>query len=287
MSCSLRQAGRGALDGRQAGTTVEAMLDPTYALILASLALALLTVMLIPAPSRPPDAEPGIQLALLSAGCLTVIVMGAFALTDHHQESAICGAIAWLLVMPCVWLSRAPRPDGEWDEDEDDGGGGSPSPQWPSDPPAPDDRLPGLLMAPPRAPRPAIASAPVPVMATAASPPVPVVATAVKVQRMLAAREAARVRAANEVQRLLAATAALPPAQAAAAGAADPPPFSEPGPMPVHAGRPRLHSAPRARAEHGSIVHVAAAPTHGRTPRRRATSRRRSASGASRPTLRD
>ncbi len=86
------------------------MLDPVYAIVLTSLALALLAVMLLPAPSRPPAAEAGIQLALLSLGCLTVIVMGAFALTHHHEESTICGAIAWLLVMPCVWLSRAPRP---------------------------------------------------------------------------------------------------------------------------------------------------------------------------------
>ncbi len=150
------------------------MLDPVYAIVLTSLALALLAVMLLPAPSRPPAAEAGIQLGLLSLGCLTVIVMGTFALTDHHEESTICGAIAWLLVMPCVWLSRAPRPDGEWEEDEDDGGGGSPSPQWPSDPPAPDDRLPGLqppMTAPPRTVLP-----PVP----AAAPPVPVVATALK-----------------------------------------------------------------------------------------------------------
>jgi hypothetical protein len=263
------------------------MLDPTYALILASLALALLTVMLIPAPSRPPDAEAGIQLALLSAGCLTVIVMGAFALTDHHHESTICGAIAWLLVMPCMWLSRAPRPDGEWYEDEDDGGGGSPSPQRPSDPPAPDDRLPGLqppMMPPARAGRPAIAPAPVPVMATAASPPVPIVATAVKVQRLLAAQAAERVRAADEVRRLLAATVALRPAQVAAAAAVDPPPVSGSQPMPVHAVQPRR--TPRARAEHRSIVHPPAVSAHGRS-RFRATARRRSASDASHPALHD
>lgn len=252
------------------------MLDPVYAVVLTSLALALLAVMLIPAPSRPPAAEAGIQLALLSLGCLTVIVMGALALTDHHQESTICGAIAWLLVLPCVWLSRAPRPDGEWDEDEDDGGDGSPSPQWPSDPPAPDDRLPGLQ--PPMMPPARTVLAPVP----AAAPRVPVVATAVKVQRLLAAQEAARVRAANEVQALLAVRAALPPAQAAATPTADPPPASAPPSIPLHAVRPRLRPAPRARAEHGSIVHVPAAETHGRTPRRRATARR-----GSRPALRD
>jgi hypothetical protein len=264
------------------------MLDPTYALILTALALALLTVMLIPAPARPPDREAGIQLALLSAGCVTVIVMGAFALTYHHQECAICGAIAWLLVMPCVWLSRAPRPYGEWDEDEDDGGE-SPSPQWPSDPTAPDDRLPGLqppMMPPARAARPAFAPPPVPVMAMAAPPPVPVMATAVRVQRLLAAQKAERVHAANEVQWLLAATAALPLAQAVAAAAADPPPVSEPQRIPVHAMQSRLHPTPRRRAEHRSIVHLLAVAAHGPT-RRRATARRRSASGASRPTLRD
>lgn len=250
------------------------MLDPVYAIVLTALGLALLTVMVIPAPSRPPAAEAGIQLALLSAGCITVIVMGAFALTDHHEQSTICGAIAWLLVMPCVWLSRAPRPYEEWEEDEDDGGGGSPSPQWPSDPPAPDDRLPGLqppLTAPARA-----ALAPVP----AAAPRVPVVATAVKVQRLLAAQAAERVRAADEVRALLAAQAAAPPA-------ADPPPAGEPRPVPLHAMQPRVHPAPRARAEHGSIEHVTAAEPHGRAPRRSATARRRSASDGSRPALRD
>jgi len=257
------------------------MLDPVYAIVLTSLGLALLAVMVIPAPSRPPAAEAGIQLALLSAGCLTVIVMGAFALTDHHEESTICGAIAWLIVMPCVWLSRAPRPDGEWEEDEDDGGGGSPSPQWPSDPPVPDDRLPGLQ--PPMMPHARTVLAPVPV----AAPPVPVVATAVKVQRLLAAQEAERVRAANEVRWLLAAAAAPPPAQAAAAPVADPPPVGEPRPIPLHAMQPRLHPAPRARAEHGSIVHVTAAEAHARTPRRSATARRRAASDGSRPALRD
>ena len=256
------------------------MLDPVYAIVLASLALALLAVMLLPAPSRPPAAEAGIQLALLSLGCLTVIVMGAFALTDHHEESTICGAIAWLLVLPCVWLSRAPRPDGEWDEDEDDDGG-SPSPQWPSDPPAPDDRLPGLqppMTAPARTVLP-----PVP----AAAPPVPVVATAVKVQRLLAAQEAARVRAANEVRLLLAARAALRPAQAAAAPTADPPPVGEPRPIPVHAVRPRLRPAPRARVEQGSIVHVPAAESHDSAPRRRAPRRRATARRGWRPVLRD
>jgi hypothetical protein len=256
------------------------MLDPVYAIVLTSLALALLAVMLLPAPSRPPAAEAGIQLALLSLGCLTVIVMGAFALTDHHQESTICGAVAWLLVMPCVWLSRAPRPDGEWD-DEDDGGGGSPSPQWPSDPPAPDDRLPGLQ--PPMMPPARTVLPPVP----AAAPPVPVVATAVKVQLLLAAQKAARVHAANEVRSLLAASAALRPAQAAAAPTADPPSVSEPWPIPVHAVRPRLRPAPRARAEHGSIVHVPAAESHGGARRRRAPRRRATARRGSRPALRD
>lgn len=281
MPCTLRRPERGALDRRRAQATVEDMLDPVYVVVLTSLAVALLAVMLIPAPSRPPAAEAGIQLALLSLGCLTVIVMGAFALTDHHQESTICGAIAWLLVMPCVWLSRAPRPDGEWDEDEDDDGGGSPLPQWPSDPSAPDDRLPGLQ--PPMMPPARTVLAPAP----AAAPGVPIVATAMKVQRLLAAQEAERVRAINEVRSLLAARAALPPAQPAAAPPADPPSVSDPRPIPVHAVQPRLHPTPRPRAEHGSIVHVPAAETHGRTPRRRPAARRRSASDASRPTLRD
>jgi hypothetical protein len=117
-----------------------------------------------------------------------------------------------------------------------------------------------------------------------AAPPVPVVATAVKVQHLLAAQEAARVRAANEVRSLLAATAALPPAQAAAAPTADPPSVSEPEPIAVHALQPRR--TPRARAEHRSIVHPPTVAVHGRS-RFRATARRRSASNASRRALHD
>lgn len=259
------------------------MTDPVYALLFTALVTALGTALLIPAPAGPAadddDDEARIQVALLGAGCAATVAMGILALAGRPAESTVCGAIAWLLVMPCVWLARAPRPAGEWgDEEEDDDGGGSPPPHAPSAPPAPDDRLPGLQ--PPTVP----AAPP----ARAAPQPAPVMATAAKVQRLLAAQEAERLAAAREVERLLAAAALIALSQPERADAgAEPPTPAAPPPAPVHATqRRRLSPAPRVRADHRSIVHVLAALAHA-DRRRRTTATRRAASAQPRSALHD
>ncbi len=123
--------------------------------------LATIAAMTVPAPRQPVEGEAGVNLTLLGVGSLATVLTGLLALGDMPVHSAVCGAIACLVVIPCLWLARAPLPpeaaDG-WEED-DDGGGGTPGPVWPSAPPAPgDDNLPGL--APPALPvaaRPAFA----------------------------------------------------------------------------------------------------------------------------------
>lgn len=119
-----------------------------YAIVFSGLVLVLVAALLIPAPARPPANEAGAHLALLGLGSAAAIVTGVLALADRPVPSAICGAGAWLLAMPCVWMARAPRPaDGSWhaqEDDDDDDGGGSPWPSRPSAPPAADDRLGGL-----------------------------------------------------------------------------------------------------------------------------------------------
>jgi hypothetical protein len=118
--------------------------DLVYALFLF-LTLALLLALLAPPPERQPVAEGGIHVTLLCAGCVATILTGSLALADLAAPAAVCGVAAWLLVMPCVWLARAPRLDEGWEEEEDeDDGGGSPLPFGPSAPPAPDDRPGGL-----------------------------------------------------------------------------------------------------------------------------------------------
>ncbi|HUR84831.1 MAG TPA: hypothetical protein VMY78_05760 [Solirubrobacteraceae bacterium] len=122
--------------------------------------LATVAAVTVPAPRRPVDAEAGVNLTLLGVGSLATIATGLLALGDLPVHSAVCGAIACLVVIPCLWLARAPLPpegDGGWEADDDDGGG-TPGPVWPSAPPAPDDGgLPSL--APPAMPvaRPALA----------------------------------------------------------------------------------------------------------------------------------
>lgn len=113
----------------------------TYALIFSGLAVALLVAMLAPAPARPHDSEPDVPTGLLTVACLATLLMGSLALSDHHLAAVICGAVAWLVVVPCLWLARAP--DG-WDDEDEDDDGGSPRPASPFTPPAPDDRPPGL-----------------------------------------------------------------------------------------------------------------------------------------------
>jgi len=59
------------------------------------------------------------------------------ALAHLPVHSAASEALAWLTVMPCLWMARAPLPaEGYEDEDEDDDGG-EPWPRWPGAPPSP------------------------------------------------------------------------------------------------------------------------------------------------------
>jgi pyruvate/2-oxoglutarate dehydrogenase complex dihydrolipoamide acyltransferase (E2) component len=222
------------------------MTDPSHVLIFAALVFALLTAMVLPPPAEPADDRAEGPLVLLGAGCVAVIAMGVLALLGQPAQSAVCGAIAWLLVMPCVWLARAPRPAGGWGDDaEDDDGGGSPPPHRPSAPPAPDDRPDGLRPAPVTqvawtAPRTA------PVMATAAKLRL-MQATAREQQlaaqhaRQLAAQHAQQL-AAQHAQQLTAQHARQLAAQQAQTAAAEAP----------AAERPPL-VAPR--SEYGSIEH--------------------------------
>ena len=235
-----------------------------YLLVGAGLALALLVATLIPPPTRPAEDGAGLGSGLLTAGCITAVVMGILALLGLPVATAALGAVAWLLVMPCVWLARAPRPleDGwhyETDEDDDDGGG-SPRPSGPYAPPASGEQHVG-------AQAPITALAPGPWMP--ARRPAPVMATAEKVQQMLAAQEAQRLLAAQEVERVLAAAAQIPLPEGPAA--------PEPEPAgPLHSPQwPRLQPAPRVRADHRSSGHAFAAVAHAHTRRRAAAAQRR------------
>lgn len=237
-----------------------------YVLVGAGLALALLVASLIPPPTRPAEDGAGLGSGLLVAGCITALVMGILALLGLPVATAALGAVAWLLVMPCVWLARTPRPleDGwhhETDEDDDDGG--SPRPSGPYAPPATGEQRAG-------AQAPVTALAPGPWMP--ARRPVPVMATAEKVQQMLAAQDAQRLLAAQEVERVLAAAAQLPLPEVPA------PPEPEPA-GPLHSPEwPRLQPAPRVRADHRSIAHALVAVAHAHT-RRRAAQRRAERAG--------
>ena len=120
---------------------MKAVTGGMYALIFAGLAVALLIALLAPAPAYNPETDPDIPTPLLVGACITTLLMGAFALSDHHVAAMITGAAAGLIVVPCLWLARA----ADWWEDEDeDDDGGSTRPGSPFTPPAPDDRLPGL-----------------------------------------------------------------------------------------------------------------------------------------------
>lgn len=244
------------------------MADPVYALIFVGLALALLVPALIPAPERPAEEDAGVGLALLSAGCVAALIMGLLAILGLPVATAAAGAVAWLLVMPCIWLARAPQPYGDgWYEEDDDGG--SAPPHAPSAPPAPDDRLPGLQ--PPVAAAARSAWAPAP-------RPAPVLATAARAQHLLAAREAERLLAAQEVQRVLAATAQIPLPQVPAPPAPAP---VVPDPLalaPLHTP-PWPHVTPptRMRADHRSVAHILATFAHARTRRRAAVAEKRRA----------
>lgn len=240
-----------------------------YVLVAAGLALALLAAALLPPPARPAEEDAGIGLGLLAAGCVTALVMGVLALLGLPVATACLGAVAWLLVMPCVWLARAPRPLEEgWDpqiEDDDDDGGDSPSPRGPDAPAAGDEEQAGA-----QAPAPA----PGRVGWTPAPQPVPVMATAAKVRLMLAAEQAQRQLAMQEVDRRIVVPVQLPPREVPAAPAAQPA-------APLHAPEwPRLQPAPRVRDDHGCVAHASAVDAQ---PRRRWAARRRT----QRPALHD
>ena len=238
--------------------------DPVFALVTVALLLTLLVATLMPAPRHPAEDDAGLGFALIASGGAAALAMGIVALLGYPIASAVLGAVAWLLVMPCIWLARAPQQQqGGWYDEEDDGDdGGSPSPDAPSAPPVPGDRLPGLQ---PAATQPALATW------TPAPQAAPVIGVAARVQQLLAEQETERLLAAQEVERILAA-APVVPAAAPAAGE----PVLEPAIAPLHKpDAPRLRPAPRVRADHPSIAHVLAAVAHARTRRRAAAKAQR------------
>ena len=263
------------------------MPDQDYATIAALLCSVLLIALIIPAPTRPPRHEVGLPLTLLGLGAALAILAGVYALAQLPVHSAGSGALAWLIVMPCLWLARGPRPaEGYGYEDEDDDGG-EPAPRWPGAPPfpggnRPERARPGLASAgaawahstgrpltQAQLPQHAIASHP-----AAAS----AVGEASAVAAGNAVGEASAVAAGNAVGETGAVVqASAPAAPGSPIPASDPAPASIPVfAEPAAASRQRrLKPRPRpARADHRSIVHVrAAAPHSGR--RRRASLRRR------------
>jgi hypothetical protein len=127
--------------------TVGGVADQNYAVLAGFQFSVLLVALVIPAPERPPRHEAGLHLALLFVGAGLAILAGVLALAHLPVHSAACGALAWLPVMPCLWMARAPLPAQgpgySEDEDEDDDGG-EPWPRWPGAPPSPQDRRPEL-----------------------------------------------------------------------------------------------------------------------------------------------
>lgn len=261
------------------------MTGSVYAVLLVAVATSLVVAMVLPAPTRAAGNEHGLQLALIGGGATAAIAMGVLALLDLSSASTISAVVACLFVAPCAWLARAPADADGWLEDEeDDDGGGSPPPHRPSDPPAPDDGLPGARPALVFASAPATWSPvqPAPALATASSAPaapaaVPLTSTAMRVQRMLAAEQEERARSARELPRLLAAQAAerlrteqeaqrLLAAAALVQLAEDGRQATTGGPQ-DGSHRSRLRAA-RPRADHPSIAHVMASNAHGSLRRR-------------------
>lgn len=135
-----------------------------YVLVFGGLFVALLATVAaisVPAPRHAVEDEAGLSLTLLGLGSLATVITGVLALADLPVHSAVCGALACVIVIPCLWLARAPLPPPQdADDDEDDDDGGTPPPVYPSAPPAPDDGLPSL--GPPAMPAARPASAPAP-----------------------------------------------------------------------------------------------------------------------------
>jgi hypothetical protein len=225
--------------------------DQDYAVLAALLFTILLIAVIIPAPTRAPWHEAGMQTTLLGAGAAMAILGGVLALAHLPLHSAVCGALAWLVVMPCVWMVRGPAPAeghgyGEGEDEDDDGG--EPWPRWPGTPLAPEGR------------RPELAPAGLAGVRSAFAPP------------------AARPLTATHMPQH--AIASAPPAAPDATSTVPTSATQPPGaPCPVEPTAPthqrRLKPRPRGqRADHHSIVHKRAAEPHiGR--RRRATLRRR------------
>ncbi len=214
--------------------------------------MALLVALLAPPPARASDTDPGIPTGLLVTACAATLLMGALALSAHHLEAVICGAAAWLIVVPCLWLARAGE---DWEDEDEDDDGGSPRPASPFTPPAPDDRLPGLdpagrapasgaWVAAPAisfAPATAAAEAPLPAWAMRQGSP----AWAMAQQRAAAPRFTAPAESPGEAPPIADPGSVPAPAPAGAQTG---------GPAPRRPGRP----APRLRGEHRSVEHVSA-----------------------------
>jgi hypothetical protein len=239
-----------------------------YALIFAGLGIALLVALLAPAPAYDPDTDPDIPTPLLVAACIATLLMGAFALSNHHVAAIIAGAAAGLIVVPCLWLARAPD---LWEDEEEDDDGGSPRPGSPFVPPAPDDRLPGLdpsgrtaaqgawVATPAAAFTPATAEAPLPAWAMRQGSPAWAMAQD--------ARPAEPLIVGEDLYEELPITD----------------PVWEPVPVTVpeceHSEAPAARlprrSAPRMRGEHRSVTHLRRAGSHPRSrPHRAGLSRR-------------
>jgi hypothetical protein len=121
--------------------------DLTLAFVAIWIALtcSLVAVMVIPAPS-PASANGAAHQALLTAVCLATVAMGSLAWNDRYVEGAAFGVLAWLLVLPCLWLLRAPDgADGWREEDDDDDDDDPPWPRSPSAPPTPEELFAGRI----------------------------------------------------------------------------------------------------------------------------------------------
>jgi hypothetical protein len=241
-----------------------------YALIFAGLGVALLLALLAPAPAYDPETDPDIPTPLLVAACIATLLMGALALSDHHAAAIIAGAAAGLIVVPCLWLARAP--DG-WEEEDEDDDGGSPRPDSPFDPPAPDDRSPGPDPSPWTGAQGAWAPAPA-VSFTPATAEAPLPAWAMRqgspAWAMAPADPVAEPQVAAGADELYEALPITDPVW-------EPVPVSAPeceqGEAP--AGRLPRRPAPRMRGEHRSVTHRHRAGAHSRSrPHRAGLSRR-------------
>lgn len=214
-------------------------MEANFAVVVFSvLVVTLFAALVLPAPTRRGSVDSVVVAALLVAACLATVLTGAVALLDLPTPSVICGVIAWLLVVQCIWLARSPgaQDEGGWEEEEDDDGGGTPGPTWPSAPPEPDDGPP-WQRAPERAPEQAPPAPTLPVPAPAHSFPLVAQAppTALPAGVPSMAELVAEARSAS-----------------ALAASPDPPPEVQEAADP----QPLRREPQRLRGDHPSIVHV-------------------------------